>query len=214
MLEETYYRLAARQDTYWWHRARRAMSVDLLRRHAQLAPGCCCVDLGCGPGGNLGLLDEFKPSVIVGVDLSPLALDLARRTRPEVDLIRADLSCSLPFGDSTFDVATIFNVLYHSWIPSELEVLAEVRRILRPGGVSLITEPAFAGLSRPMDELGMAQRRYRLADFKGLCRSVGLEVVFGSYFTSFGAGILLALKGLATLGGVDRQAQRASSHLG
>ena len=200
MLEETYHRLAARQESYWWHCARRLMSGDLLRRHTRAVRGCRCIDLGCGPGGNLGLLELLDPALIVGVDVSPLALDLARDGRPGAALVRADISRDLPFADNTFDVVTIFNVLYHSWIPSDAAVLAEVRRILRPGGVALFTEPAFQILSRPMDELGMARRRYRLGEFKGLCQSAGLEVVFASYFTSFGATILLALKAGAWLG--------------
>jgi SAM-dependent methyltransferase len=195
MQDEAYLRLAARQEHYWWHCARRRMSVSLLRRYG-LRAGCRWVDLGCGPGGNLGLLDEFAPELSVGVDRSMLALDLARQERPNVDFVRADLSYRLPFGDAAFDVVTIFNVLYHDWIENEADTLAELLRILRPGGLAVITEPAFPSLARTMDRLGMGQRRYRIPKFKELCVVAGLEVLLTNYFTSFGALLLLAMKAL------------------
>jgi SAM-dependent methyltransferase len=194
MHEEAYRRLSERQEHYWWHRARRTMCVALLRRHG-VGADCRWIDLGCGPGGNLNLLNIFQPSLSVGVDLSPLALELAAGNAPEATLVRADISRSLPFRDGAFDVGTIFNVLYHDWISSEIAVLTELRRILRPGGLAVFTEPAFSVLARPMDQSGMARRRYRLDEFSELCRSAGLEVIYRNYFTSFGALALLGMKG-------------------
>jgi SAM-dependent methyltransferase len=190
---ETYHLLARRQKHYWWHRARRAMSLELLRRHG-LGAAHRWVDLGCGPGGNLCLLAPLQPALVVGVDCSPFALEFAQRDAPHARLVRADISQGLPFADDTFDVATVFNVLYHEWIISEVEVLSELRRVLRPGGFAVITEPAFASLMREMDAAAMGRRRYRLPEFRGLCQSAGLDVVLASYFTSFGAALLLAMK--------------------
>lgn len=193
MKPEAYAMLAARQQDYWWHRARRFMSVALLRRFG-LGQRCRWLDLGCGPGGNLTMLDALRPDLVAGVDFSPIALDFARQSAPAAGLVRADITKGLPFSDATFDVVTIFNVLYHRWITSEDAVLVEIFRVLRPGGLLLLTEPALAVLEREMDSLTMGQRRYRLGEIAALCRNARLDVVFGSYFTSFGFPILLALK--------------------
>jgi ubiquinone/menaquinone biosynthesis C-methylase UbiE len=193
MYADAYQLLSARQDHYWWHRARRAMCLALIQRQG-ISECCRWLDLGCGPGGNLGLFDGLAPELIVGIDLSSLALELAQQRAPGVSLVRADISRSIPFADSTFDVLTVFNVLYHAWVVGESQVLSEVIRVLKPGGIALITEPAFPELSRKMDQLDMARRRYRLREFKELCQSAKLEVAFASYFTSFGAVILFALK--------------------
>jgi SAM-dependent methyltransferase len=198
MQPETYRMTAAREGSYWWSRARRLMAVALLRRHG-LAPGGKWLDIGCGPGGNLSMLDEFRPRIVVGVDLSPVALDLARSTEPYASLVRADINRGLPFVDGAFDIATIFNVVYHAWIESEAAVLAEAFRVVRPGGLMLITEPAFASLLREMDVKAMTRRRYRRSTFADMCRAAGLEVLFTSYFTSFGYPLLLALKALHRL---------------
>jgi hypothetical protein len=105
----------------------------------------------------------------------------------------------------------MLNVLYHDWIASEAEVLAELRRVLKAGGLAVITEPAFAALAREMDVVAMGRRRYRIAKLRRLCRSAGLEVVVASYFTSFGAALLLAIKAAASLAASFRGRRRAIS---
>lgn len=199
MQPDTYYMLASREATYWWHRARRAMSAALLRRHG-LARGARWLDLGCGPGGNLNFLAGMNPSMVVGVDLSPIALQLARSVASTSGLVRADICRGLPFIDASFDVATIFNVLYHGWVERESDVLREVVRVLRPGGLALVTEPAFAVLARDMDMIGMARRRYRRRELAAMCQAAGLDMLFASYFSSFGFPALLALNLVGRIG--------------
>jgi SAM-dependent methyltransferase len=184
--------IAEREDGYWWHCARRELAVALLQRHG-LAQGCRAVDLGCGTGGNSTLFETFKPALAVGVDRSEIAIEYAKR-KSAARLVRADLSRALPFATGSFDVCTIFNVLYHSWIKDDGATLLEARRILRPGGLLLATEPAFPLLSRRMDEVALAERRYRPVMFAASCAEHGFEVLQLSCFTSFGVPIILALK--------------------
>lgn len=193
MRPETYRMLAARQAVYWWHRARRQMAAALLRREG-LGMGCRVLDLGCGAGGNLAMLQAFHPALTIGVDLSDLAIALARAADPTTNLVRADISRPLPFADGTIDVVTILNVLCHDWVVSEVAVLREVARVLRPGGLILITEPAFGVLAREMDEAAMAHRRYHRRDVAAMCRQAGVAVKYTSYFTSFGFPLLLGMK--------------------
>jgi SAM-dependent methyltransferase len=190
--------MAEREDAYWWHSVRRLMSFGLLRRFGAQR-GCRWLDLGCGTSGNLGILEPLQPSLVVGLDISSIALDIARRKRPKALLVRADLNGTLPFGDETFDVVTVFNVLYHDWIKTDAAVFREIARVLRPGGVFLLTEPAFPILSREMDVAAMAQRRYRKREIAQLCRSGGFNVQFISYFTSFGFLLLLGWKLISKL---------------
>jgi SAM-dependent methyltransferase len=193
MQQDAYRLLAQRQDAYWWHRARRLLSRLLLRRFG--LPGSVrWLDIGCGPGGNLDMLAAWRPELAVGIDLSPLALTLARQGRPQARLIRADINHDLPFADATFGLVTIFNVLYHDWVASDLGVLREAARVLRPGGLLLVTEPAFPLLRRELDVAVMTRRRYRGGQFDALLRQAGFTVLFGSYVTSFGLPLLLAAR--------------------
>jgi SAM-dependent methyltransferase len=195
MRPENYQALADRQRTYWWHRARRRMALSLLRRYG-LTANCKWLDIGCGPGGNFDMLDALKPSHVAGIDLSPIALALARTFAPSAELLLADVNERLPFDDASFDVVTIFNVLYHQWVLSEAAVLAEAARVLRPGGLLLVTEPAFEALAREMDEAAMTRRRYRVRDFDTWFTKAGLKTRFASYFTAFGVPILIITKAL------------------
>ena len=78
MKAHAYEMLAAREGSYWWHRARRVMVRNLLRKYG-LADQPRWLYLGCGPGGNLALLDEFSPELVVGADISPGNKSLFRR---------------------------------------------------------------------------------------------------------------------------------------
>jgi SAM-dependent methyltransferase len=67
----------------------------------------------------------------VGLDLSPIALGLAREKAADARLVRADIARRLPFADSTFDLVTVFGVLNHAWVREEVAVLTEIRQELR-----------------------------------------------------------------------------------
>jgi len=212
MRPELYQQVFSGQTSHWWGRNRRKLSLDLLIRFG--APQRCqYLDVGCGTGQNLRLLDSLRPSRVVGVDVSPIALKFARKACRRCELVRTDINGALPFADKTFDVATIFNVLYHQWVESEPAVLREVRRVLKADGLLLITEPAFPALAREIDIADMAKRRYRLKPFVELLRAAEFNVMFSNYFTSFGAPIILGKKAVkrlvprstATLGTPDLQ---------
>ena len=203
MKAQAYEMLAKREGTYWWHRARRVMVRNLLRKYG-LAPNPRWLDLGCGPGGNLTLLDTLEPDLVVGADLSPIARAIAQQKAPHASLVGVDIGQSLPFADKSFDVITVFNVLYHAWVRSEAAVLAETARTLRSGALFLATEPAFAVLEREMDEIAMTRRRYRHDEFAGMCTTAGLEVLYSGYFTSFGFPLLLGLNWLGQLRGAAK----------
>lgn len=195
------------QGRHWWGRSRRSLSFELLKKFG-LAPGCRHLDLGCGTGQNLRLFEPLRPSLTVGADLSPIALSYARKANARCQLVRLDADRPLPFQGQSFDVATIFNVLYHAWIKSDLQVLKEAGRVLKPDGLLLITEPAFAALAREVDIADMAARRYRLRPFVELLRAADFDVLFANYFTSFGPPLIFAMKALNALAPKQRSTEK------
>lgn len=93
--------------------------------------------IGCGAGVALPALHRLcETDVIVGIDVDAAALrTAAERTRalsPRIELIRADAR-SLPLPDASFDAVVDFGTCYH--ISRAQEALAEIARVLRPGGV-------------------------------------------------------------------------------
>lgn len=116
-----------------------------LRQHDYRRP----LIIGCGTGDELRLTDA--PS-IVAFDLSRTAVHNARTLVPSACYLQAD-GMRLPFSDNTFDLALSSEVLEHILQPEKM--LAEVARVLQPGGKLVISTPnwrSFFGLARWMGE--------------------------------------------------------------
>jgi ubiquinone/menaquinone biosynthesis C-methylase UbiE len=107
------------------------------RWRAWLAGGAAgrTLDLGTGTGRNLPLLPPGARAV--AVDPFPQNLARARRRAPGVPLVRARAE-ALPFRDGAFDTVVSGMVLCSVTDPAG--ALAEVRRVLRPGGVARLLE--------------------------------------------------------------------------
>ena len=117
---------------------------------AVVQPGDRVLDACCGTG-DLAVAAEREGGVVTGLDFSPGMLERARRKSDTIVWVEGDL-LALPFDDDAFDAATVgFGVRN----VADLEAaLAELRRVLRPGGrlaILEITQPR--GLLRPFFSL-------------------------------------------------------------
>ncbi len=95
------------------------------------------LDAGCGTGPLLAALRD-RGAIVTGFDKSAAMLELARRRLGAgADLQVADLGSPLPFPDGTFDDAIASLVLHYleDWGPA----LAELRRVLKPGGRLMVS---------------------------------------------------------------------------
>jgi SAM-dependent methyltransferase len=94
------------------------------------------LDVGCGDARFLA--DAARHATAVGSDISLRALAHARRLAAGTHLVSSGGE-ALPFGDRTFDVVTLLDVIEH--IPDEHEstVIAEAHRVLRPGGCLIVS---------------------------------------------------------------------------
>ena len=111
---------------------------------AQLAPGGRDVlDAGCGAGRMSRFLTD-RGCAVQGVDLSPGMIAMARRDHPDIDS-RVGSITALPFADASFDAALYWYSIIHIADADLAGVLAEARRVLRPGGVALLAFQAGEG---------------------------------------------------------------------
>ncbi|MBT6691709.1 class I SAM-dependent methyltransferase [Candidatus Parcubacteria bacterium] len=101
--------------------------------------GMKVLDAGCGEGHLLEkLYNRNKSNRYYGIDLTQEALDMATRRCPDTHFIKADLS-KLDFEDNFFDFITCTETLEH--VDEYQAVLAEFKRVLKPGGLLVVTFP-------------------------------------------------------------------------
>jgi SAM-dependent methyltransferase len=164
---------------FWWFKSRRAAAFRILKRGLKSAGRPSRIlDGGCGTGINLTELEKLGPSF--GCDLASEAMAFCRR-RGLTRLAQADVR-HLPFSTGSFDAVTLFDVLYHKDIPDDVEVLGEVRRVLKDCGLFLMTDSAFEILRGPHDEAMQGLRRYDKKMLRRKLEEAGFEVVRLSYF--------------------------------
>jgi demethylmenaquinone methyltransferase/2-methoxy-6-polyprenyl-1,4-benzoquinol methylase len=128
--------MTAGLDQRW----RRATAAAVVR------PGDRVLDACCGTG-DLALADERAGGTVTGLDFSAAMLARARRKSSSVEWVEGD-AMALPFADGSFDAVTVGFGIRN--VP-ELEAgLAELRRVLRPGGrVGILEITTPRGLLRP-----------------------------------------------------------------
>ncbi|MBQ0927549.1 class I SAM-dependent methyltransferase [Saccharopolyspora endophytica] len=122
-------------------------------------PGGLVAELGCGPGyGTRLILDRFGAAHVDAVDLDPAMIARARkrlaRHTGRVHLAQGsatDLRTGFaPFGsgqDASYDAVFDFAIIHH--IPNWRDALAEVARVLKPGGRFYFDEVTATALARP-----------------------------------------------------------------
>jgi ubiquinone/menaquinone biosynthesis C-methylase UbiE len=106
---------------------------------AGLAPGETILDVGCGTGSlTFELATHPDLRKIDAIDFSPtfVAAARARNTDPRVSIAEGDAN-SLPFADRSFDRAMALLVLH--FVPEAGKAIAEMRRVVKPGGVVAAT---------------------------------------------------------------------------
>jgi ubiquinone/menaquinone biosynthesis C-methylase UbiE len=113
----------------------RPLERELLQRFAKECEGFIC-DLGCGPGHVARYVSGFNPQVF-GIDLSPGVLREARVRHPEVIFLQGNM-LELPFRAATLAGIIAFYSIIHFDHEQVSRALAEMSRVLKPGGHLLL----------------------------------------------------------------------------
>ena len=103
------------------------------------------LDIGCGPGTLIGLLDGTGE--LIGVDISKSQTDYAQA---RYDSSQRQFQCTrmerLPFNDNRFDSVSLVELIEHLPEGRIQNLLREVRRVLKPGGKVVLTTPNYGSL--------------------------------------------------------------------
>ena len=181
MQDEEYQSIFDLEEHFWWYAGMRAATASILERERVAATRV--LDVGCGTGFTLLWLKALMNcDDAFGVDLSPRAAALWRFRGLETAAVAS--ADSLPFNSEEFDLASCLDVLYQFEPDRARAAIAELFRVLRPGGWLLIREPAYDWLRGGHDIVVGTRHRYTRKELRTLLRTEGFVVRRATYLNA------------------------------
>lgn len=177
-----YAKMADVEDRMWWYRAlHRNLARALRQASAARDPGPV-LDLGCGTGGFLRRMREEEPgAATLGLDFWAPAC-AAARNRSGRPVVRG-LAGRLPFAGGSLGAVVSADVLCHEAVEPE-PALREAFRCLRPGGVLVLSLPAYSWMRSAHDVRVRNARRFTLGAVRKLLRDAGFEPGSATYWNT------------------------------
>lgn len=178
---DEYRRMAEVETSHWWYDSTRDLLQTILG--PLLADGRR-LDAGCGTGATGSWLGQEPGAALFGADMEHLALSLYRDAHDSSGLTVADLG-ALPYRSESFDAVLCVTVLCHRSITHPRDVVGELARVVRPGGIICLMEPGVRRLRRAHDRVTHSARRFSRSDLAGLLADNGLDVLRSTGAYSF-----------------------------
>ena len=174
-----YDRMAELDSRHWWYRARRAVLAAFISREIKLPHDARILEIGCGTGHNVEMLDAFGKVDAIEIDEAARSIASERLGRP---VGHAPLPELTGVARGSYDLVAILDVLEH--VDADRAALESIAATLRPGGRILITVPAHPWMWSAHDVVNHHKRRYTRATLKKVIADAGLRLDTMSYFNS------------------------------
>ncbi|MBV9250798.1 MAG: class I SAM-dependent methyltransferase [Acetobacteraceae bacterium] len=181
------------ESQMWWYRALHA------RLLSALAPvQGRILDAGCGTGGFLAVLRAKRPDLAcIGVEWAEQAVLRAAR-KSGLPVVRGSINC-LPLAPACIDAAVTADVLCHAAV-DPAAALAELRRILRPGGLLVVNMPAYAWMLSAHDRRVHNVLRQTAGQTARMLRDAGFVGVRAHYWNSLLMPLMLIQRKILAAG--------------
>lgn len=157
------------EDTYWWFVARRELVRELLPRMAG-SPGLTIIDVGCGTGATMKAVEDL--GMPIGIDRSAQALHYCQSRG--LGCLAVGRAEALPIGSEAADVVLALDLLEH--VRDDGAAVRELVRVLRRGGLLVVTVPAMPELWSEHDEALDHIRRYRGRRLRRILTEAGVSI--------------------------------------
>ena len=169
-----YERMRALEEASWWNAGMRDLA-DRMLRLARLPARGTLLDVGCGSGQTMSWFRRQRPGwATLGLDVAREGLRAARVGAQE--RVLAGSALDLPLPDASVDAVVTLDVLQHLPLDGgDTRALAEIRRVLRPGGVLFVRTNAQA-LPRTPDDAGFSFHRYTTPELRRKLEAAGFRV--------------------------------------
>jgi len=189
-------RMAELDATHWWFTARRQILAAVIGRIVRPPKNARILELGCGTGHNLAMLEQFGRVEASELDQDARALSSKRLGRPVESAALPDLSV---FPAESFDLVALLDVLEH--VSDDNAALVAIRERLKPGGKLLVTVPANKWMWSAHDVAHHHHRRYRKGELVDLARRAGFSIELISPFNTILFPLIAAVRLVGRLTG-------------
>lgn len=172
-----------------------SLELEHMHRYLQATRWCAdrqaVLDIACGEGYGAFLLAQVAESV-VGVDISPRAIRHAAEKYPRENLtFRQGGATAIPLEDDSVDAVVSFETIEHLDAEQQEPFLREIRRVLRPGGIAIISSPNREAQAHFSDENPFHKHELAAEEFESLIarhfprhRMLHQNLLVGSYLQS------------------------------
>jgi len=182
MKQEMYHYFNLLEETHWWFLARKEIVLKLIQKFQpgkKEASPLHLLDIGCGTGGMLAGLQSL--GTVWGIDSNKKAVDYASSKVPQATVIHGSVPQDMP--QQQFDIITLLDVLEH--IEDDTATLQRLKQALKPGGIAVITIPAYQFLWTSHDDMNEHKRRYTSGELQEKIEKSGLTIKKISYYNTF-----------------------------
>jgi SAM-dependent methyltransferase len=175
-MDPTLYQLhESLEDRYWWFVAKNSILMHVARRLVPPSRQRRAADIGCGTGGLLARLHEHYDSC--GVEMQATARDACARRG--LTAHPGSLPDDIPLPPHAFDLVIATEVLEH--VERDTEAAKSLARLLKPGGVLLVTVPAHQWMWTVHDEMNHHFRRYSKTGLRRVIEGADLHISWLSF---------------------------------
>ncbi|MCD4812268.1 class I SAM-dependent methyltransferase [bacterium] len=186
MDKQIYQDLAKSGSGYWWNQGREHLVTGLFEKYSKKKVAydhsLKIFDIGCAAGGTLFYLSKWGD--VWGLDAAPDALELCQAWGIRQDrLLLGDAEKMTVVSDAKFDLVTAVEIIEH--LDNPLRAVSEIFRVLKPGGILIITVPADMRLWSERDVRLEHRRRYTVSQLVDQVSQSEFEILKASYANAF-----------------------------
>jgi SAM-dependent methyltransferase len=183
---------------HFWFKGFRQFVTPLIEQAVAGVSHPRILDCGCGTGSNLSLVGAYGDAY--GFDLTPRGLQYARE-HGRHRVARASAT-HVPFQSQAFDLVTSFDVLYCLQDDQERDAIAEMARVVKPGGALIVNVAALEILRGGHSILSEEVRRYRRSMLQQRLSPAGFDIVRMTYTNATLFPLMLAVRTIQRAAGL------------
>lgn len=191
MENNTYNSIFQSEDSHWWFVGRRLFVNRLLARFLPDNEQLELAEVGCGSGGNLGMLASY--GIVDAMEMDELAL--ARARQRNFENIREYKQGWLPDNmklTGPYNAVIALDVIEH--IEDDVESLKVIGTKLASNGILVVTVPAYQWMWSAHDDANHHKRRYSRPELKKSLERAGFNILYASYFNTIMFPVAMLLR--------------------